>query len=206
MITNNKFTVAVFDFDGTLIKKNSLIDFFYYTFSFKKFVFCLFYISPSILKYLAKIISNSDLKEKMLAFYLKKMSKDKFNQLCFAYKDRLAKLEKTEAIEKLLWHKNQGDKIIIISASPENWILPWARQYEAEVMATRLEEKNDFLTGKLSGQNCYGPEKVRRLLEKYPNRSDYNLYVYGDGASDTEILELADYPFHQRFEAGKTDR
>lgn len=199
MLTDNKLSIAVFDFDNTLINKNTLFDFFYSTFSFRKFISCLIYLSPSVFKYLIGIIPNNTLKEKMLTFYLKGIPENYFNKLCVAYKERLSKIVNTEALKRLLWHKKQNHCILIISASPEDWILPWAEQYTNEVLATKLNKKNGILTGELLGKNCYGPEKVKRLFEKYPDRSKYTLYVYGDGASDNDILKIADYPFKGTF-------
>lgn len=200
LVNKKNLSLAIFDFDNTLIKRNTLLDFFYCSFPFTKLIFCSLYLSPFVFKYLIHLISNSTLKDKMLTFYLSNMSKNKFECLCLAYKERLAKIVNAEALKRLSWHKDQGHKIIIISASLENWIKPWAKQYDIEVLATQLEEKDGILTGHFVGKNCYGPEKVRRLLEKYPGRKDYTLYVYGDGSSDKDILEIADYSFIKTFE------
>lgn len=194
-----KPTIAVFDFDGTLIRRNTLTDFFIRMFPFKKSMWYGILLIPSILKYLVGVISNETLKEKMLILYLHGMQKKDFEKLCLFYKERLGFIENKKAINRLLWHKKQDHIIIIISASIEDWILPWAEQYTREVIATRLEEIDDILTGRLSGKNCYGPEKVKRFLEKYPRRFEYNLYVYGDGASDREILKIADCPYKGNF-------
>lgn len=52
-----------------------------------------------------------------------------------------------------------------------------------------------------STPNCYGAEKVKRLLTKYPDRDFYRLVVYGDSRGDRELLSIADeshYRFLQR--------
>jgi phosphoserine phosphatase len=67
------------------------------------------------------------------------------------------------------------------------------------VIATEPEIKNGVLTGRFSTPNCYGQEKKRRFLEKYPDRDRYILYVYGDSNGDKELLEMADKPFFRCF-------
>jgi phosphatidylglycerophosphatase C len=38
--------------------------------------------------------------------------------------------------------------------------------WELTYVATELEMKNGFYTGKIKGQNCRGDEKVRRIRRK----------------------------------------
>ena len=41
--------------------------------------------------------------------------------------------------------------------------------------------------------NCFGPEKVRRVKEKYELENYEKIYAYGDSRGDKELLEFADY-------------
>ena len=86
------------------------------------------------------------------------------------------------------------DKVIIVSASIENWILPWAEKEGIEiVLATQIEvNEEERLTGYFSSPNCYGKEKVKRILEMYPNRENYILIAYGDSSGDFDMLSFAD--------------
>jgi phosphatidylglycerophosphatase C len=54
-------------------------------------------------------------------------------------------------------------------------------------------------TGRLAGLNCWGPEKVRRLIEYAGPKENYLLYAYGDSRGDREMLNLADNPFYREF-------
>lgn len=40
--------------------------------------------------------------------------------------------------------------------------------------------------------NCYGAEKVHRLLEIFPQRDSYTLVAYGNSDGDIPLLEFAD--------------
>jgi phosphatidylglycerophosphatase C len=62
------------------------------------------------------------------------------------------------------------------------------------VLATRLEVDTDGrLTGRLSGANCRGPEKVARLREWRSGELVVD-FAYGDSAGDREMLALAEVP------------
>ena len=63
----------------------------------------------------------------------------------------------------------------------------------SQVLATKMEvDKDGVLTGSFSTANCYGSEKVRRLMEVEPDRENYYLCAYGDSRGDKELLEFAD--------------
>lgn len=51
-----------------------------------------------------------------------------------------------------------------------------------------MDKTNGILTGRFLSANCYGQEKVNRLLEKEPERDSYILYAYGDSRRDRELL------------------
>ena len=128
------------------------------------------------------------------------MSLYKFKNLANEYSlTKIDKIVRAKAQSKIKWHKERNHKIIIISASIEDWILGWCKKKEIELIATKLEENNGFLTGKFLTKNCYGIEKVKRLKLKY-NIEDYRyIYVYGDSNGDNELLEIATYKHYRYF-------
>lgn len=100
-----------------------------------------------------------------------------------------------------------GNRVYVISASPVEWV----RLYMAELMdriapgygadavtilGSQLELKDGRITGQLVGRNCYGEEKVNRLVAAVPDlkdhREDYHVTHYGDSRGDREMLEFAD--------------
>ena len=192
--------IAVFDFDETLIVKDTLFDFLLHSFSKLVFIVNCIRIIPTIVAFKLGKITNNEAKPRLLKLFLKNMPEATFQQLCQKYAARLASIENAEALERVKWHEARGDKTIIISASIEDWIKPWATANGfTEVLATQLERVDGKLTGNLCGANCHGPEKTKRLLAAYPDREAYELYAYGDGKSDREIFQAADMIFEKRF-------
>ncbi|MEE0264705.1 MAG: haloacid dehalogenase-like hydrolase, partial [Acutalibacteraceae bacterium] len=79
----------------------------------------------------------------------------------------------------------------IISASPEFLLeLPCQMLGIKYLMASRVDPK----TGKYTGENCHGEEKVRRLYEKYPKDTVIEEF-YSDSYSDTPLAKLAKKSF-----------
>ncbi len=192
--------IAVFDFDETLITKDSLLDFAQHSIPLPIFLMKSALFSYTLVEFKLKRISNQTAKERFLSLFFGNMSLEDFNTLCEQYTKRLDNITNSEAIKKVAWHKKQGHKIVIVSASISNWIQPWASQHGiTEVISSEIEIKNGRVTGKLKGKNCHGPEKPRRFLKAYPKRDSYELIVYGDGKSDKEMFKLADKYYEKNF-------
>jgi phosphatidylglycerophosphatase C len=201
-LSDNNETIAVFDFDGTITSRDSLIDFLINSFGIYHFIKSLIMLSPILLMNKLKIISSNKAKERLFGYFTHGYQKDSFYDLCKTYSlGRLPQIIRTEALARITWHKKQNHRIVIVSASPENWILPWASSSGFDdVIATVPEINNGIMTGRFKTKNCKGKEKVRRFLDRYPHRSKYVLYVYGDSSGDKEILHIADKPFFKRFQ------
>ena len=87
-----------------------------------------------------------------------------------------------------LKQKNYDD--VIISASPTFLLEPICRRLNITYL---IASKVDKHTGKYTGINCYGSEKVRRFKEIFPNQSIDNFY--SDSLSDAPIAKLAKHAF-----------
>jgi phosphoserine phosphatase len=48
-------------------------------------------------------------------------------------------------------------------------------------------------------KNCFGQEKINRLLEEFPDRRSYKLIAYGDSSGDKELIDFADKGFYNKF-------
>lgn len=194
-------TIAAFDFDGTIIKNDSLWSFLKFTTKFHELILGLAILSPVLVLYKLRMFSNWKAKQILFSYFFKGMPLEEFNRYCVKFKSNITRSVNNDAIDKILVHKKNKDEVLIVSASIENWIIPWAESYDLNiVLATKIEiDKNGCLTGKFLTANCYGKEKVARLLEFYPNKNDYTLYAYGDSRGDKELLEFSDFSFYKKF-------
>ena len=67
------------------------------------------------------------------------------------------------------------------------------------LIATELEIINNKITGNLISTNCFGPEKVKRILKSYDLLNYDCIYAYGNSRGDHEMLELATEKFYKPF-------
>ncbi|MGC2166916.1 MAG: HAD-IB family hydrolase [Gallionella sp.] len=190
--------VAAFDFDGTLTRRDTLLPFLISTLGTTAVLQHAIALVPTLAAYGLGLIGNGVAKEKVFIRCLSGMQIEILRQRTARFTEQsLPELLRSRAIQRLEWHKRRGHRCVVISASLELYVEPWARQVGFDdVIATRLETGEDGrITGRLSGENCYGLEKVRRLEALMGARESYSLYAYGDSEGDRALLSFSDYPY-----------
>jgi HAD superfamily hydrolase (TIGR01490 family) len=187
-------TVAAFDFDGTITRKDTLPRFIAFSKGKIRFYFGFLLFSPLLAAMKLKIYPDWKVKEQLFSYFYKGVAIEKFDSWGRAFSIMIDNMLRQKTMERICLHKKQGDKIVIISASIENWIKPWADKAGIDaVLATKIEtDDNGLLTGKFLTKNCKGEEKVNRLLVEFPDRSKYRLVAYGDSRGDKQLTEFAD--------------
>ena len=192
--------IAVFDFDGTIISRDSLPDFLQRTFGRTAFILRLPLIVMLKIAAVTGILSTHRAKELVISSFLRGMSAEDFHQACLQYAAHIPELVYPAALKEIRKHQEEGNKVVIISASVPDWIRPWAETVGIrQVEGTELEVEGGVLTGRFSTPNCKGTEKVRRLRKLYPDVISETLYVYGDSSGDKELLAIADVPHYKPF-------
>ena len=192
--------LAIFDFDGTITTDDSLIRFIRFVVGDLKTLWGMVFLSPMLVVYKLKLIPNYKAKQMMLSYFFKGMDKQQFQKIAEEYSlKHIDTMLRPKAMEKIIWHKEQGHTVIVVSASIECWIRPWCDQNGLDLIATKIEVKDGLITGKFLTKNCYGIEKASRVKEAY-NLDDYDyIYAYGDSRGDKELLGLADKSFYKLF-------
>lgn len=172
----------VYDFDGTIYRGDSSIDF---------YVYCLKHYPRAILGmpkfavccilYKMRRISKKELKETYFHFLtqikdIEGCVQDFWNQHESNIKE---------------WYLEQRDETdVIITASPEFLIsVICERLGIMNLIATKV----DFTTGKFLSENCHGEEKVKRFHQSFPNSVPTKFY--SDSLSDSPMAKLADRAF-----------
>ena len=197
----DKPVVAAFDFDCTLTRRDTLLPFLLHTLGAGAVARHALVLFPTLAAYALGLITNGVAKERVLVRCLGGKRWDELQQEAERFAAYvLPGLLRHEAVQRLDWHKRQGHRCVVISASLELYVRPWAQRAGFdEVIATHLETREDGrITGKLSGANCYGIEKTRRLEALLGARDGYTLYAYGDSRGDRELLSLADYAYYRQ--------
>lgn len=193
-------TLAIFDFDGTITKKDTFIAFIQFVFGKTACYTGFFLHIPLLIGMFLKIIPNASAKEKIFSYFFKDMPENTFQEWCEKFAIHIDGITYTEATNTFSNYISQQITVIIISASIRSWIAPWARRKGIHiVLGTEIEIENNKLTGKFSSKNCHGVEKVNRLKILYPDYKNYHIIAYGDSSGDAALLELADESYFKEF-------
>jgi HAD superfamily hydrolase (TIGR01490 family) len=190
--------LALFDLDGTLTRRDTLSDLLYHAFGPWQVVRRALPLVPTLLGVPLGRIHRDIAKTAVLRAFFGGMPEAEFAGLAREYATNgLPRLLRPMAEARLRWHIQQGHRVIVISASLQDWIEPWAQGLGIEVIASRAERQQGRLTGQLAGPNCRGEEKVRRLTERLDPQAYAPVYAYGDTDGDTAMLALADHPVYR---------
>lgn len=194
---DSKNKIAFFDFDGTLIKGDSFLLFSYYNFGKAKVWKIIFKFLPNLVKCKLRLCSKDLLKERIFSELFSGMNYTTFKFRGEDFARILDNHINGTIFEKAKCLSSEGIDTVIVSASIEEWIRPWAIMHGfKDVISTKVEidKKNNILTGHFSTPNCNRLEKVRRIKQLYPGIKQYEIWVYGDGKGDQEMLLIANYP------------
>lgn len=196
-MTTNRRKIVAFDFDGTLTTKDTLLLFIRFAAGTPRFITGLSLFSPLILMMMLKLYDNSRCKERLFSWFFKGMPYSDFVELGKQFAAKAASVARADTTEALKRHKQANADIYIVSASIEEWVRPYCERLGVkDVIATKAEVDADgLLTGRFASPNCYGAEKVRRLLAVEPERDSYRLIAYGDSSGDKEMFLFADEHF-----------
>ena len=192
--------LALFDFDGTVTREDSLSDFIQYTVGKSAYYRGLLSLSLTLVAYKLKLIPNYVAKEKVIAHFFRGWDEKKFQDIADHYSiEQIDKIARPQAIKKICWHKDRGDRVVIVSASMECWLAKWCAVNKLDLIATRLEVSDGKLTGKFATRNCYGREKVRRIIARYDLSEFSEIYAYGDSRGDREMFKIATQQYYNMF-------
>ncbi|MCV9389469.1 HAD family hydrolase [Reichenbachiella ulvae] len=196
-----KKTLALFDFDGTITSKDTLFEI--AKFSTSKTLYWVKILSLLPIFFLMKIgiIPKSKGKETFLWVFFHGLNEETFNALCFEFcLEKLPMLLRPKAINKISELQKKNTDIYIVSASPQNWIIPWAKQLNINVLSTQLDFSNSSFTGKIKNENVNYEEKVK-IIQRNIDLSQYNeILAFGDTKGDIPMLNLASSSHFRPFE------
>lgn len=190
----------LFDFDGTLTTGDTFLPFIAFSRGRLHLALALIRSLPWIFLWKMRCVSNSKAKQALFSAAFKGYPYTEFVKKGNEFADYVRRHERKEMISILDSLSDNKNECIIISASMEEWIAPWAREHGiVRVISTIPEvDKNGILTGHFATPNCHGVQKTERLLAAIPdlrkNRKDYDITAYGDSDGDTALLRFADHP------------
>ncbi len=188
--------VAAFDFDGTLVPGDSLVRFLTRLLGRRRFTRVLAEAAPAMLAGYQREGRDGS-KAALLARALAGQARRHVASVGQEFGAGLANRIRPEMATRLAWHRQQGHRQVLVSASLAVYLEPFGRLAGFdEVIATRLETGSDgLLTGRMDGPNVRAQQKAL-LLRAALGPGPVEVWAYGDSAGDREMLEMADHPTH----------
>ena len=184
------FKVFAFDFDGTLTTRDTLLAFIRYACGTPRFLLGFLLHAPLLVLMKLRLYSNGKAKQRLFTWFFRGMPLETFDALCQSFARTHRHLLRPETVRLLQQALSEGAEVLVVSASIDNWVQPFFPT--VTVLGTQIEVIDGRLTGHFLTPNCYGQEKVRRILALHPERSAYRLTAYGDSRGDRELLAFAD--------------
>ncbi|GAB6982789.1 HAD family hydrolase [Prevotella dentasini] len=198
--------VSAFDFDGTLTTKDTFIELIRYVHGTRKMYLGFLLFLPVLILMKLRLYPNWKAKQRVFSWFFKGMTLDEFDHYCAAFALDHQSLIRPKGMQAIRDALVEGAKVIIISASIDNWVRPFFSDMgEIVVEGTQIDVRDGVLTGKFLTKNCYGREKVKRLQKHFPYRQTYQLTAFGDSRGDKELLNYADKGYFKPFR-GKRQR
>lgn len=193
--------LALFDFDGTLTTGDSFIAMLRYQFAPWNIAWGIARWSPWLLAYSLGLVSRTRIKELVLNWLFGGWHYSQIADTCSNFSHHfMHRYVRHDALSRMLAHRDRGDQVVVVSASPVEWVKPWCDHYQVACITTQLAYHNDgHFTGRLKGANCYGEEKVRRIRQELPLEAYQHIYAYGDTPGDLPMLSLAQYAGYKVF-------
>lgn len=103
------------------------------------------------------------------------------------------------ARERIEWHQQRGDKVMIISASGEHLVIPIAERLGAYgALAIGVEVVDDRYSGQTYGTMTYKDGKVTRLTDwkaLQEGEAFERTWAYSDSMNDLPLLAQADHAY-----------
>jgi HAD superfamily hydrolase (TIGR01490 family) len=192
--------IAFFDFDGTISNRDSFLLFVRKTAGLVQFAGKMGLLAPRIARFILGLYSNHDLKEDVLCSFFKGWTETQLEEAARHFcRTDMADILRPAALTRLAWHKGQGHRVVVVSATPEIILAPWCEKAGFDLIATRMEVVGGRFTGRIEGENCREMVKIDRIREKYRLEKYDQIFAYGDTEGDLPMLSLADQAFYRPF-------
>jgi len=183
--------LAVFDLDGTLTRHDTYVSF--VGAALRRWparALRLPAVLVPLLGYACRLLDRGALKGAILHLLLAGLDRRHLDAFAEAFAH--AVLERglhAEARQVLAGHLAAGDRLVLMSASPDLYVPRIGRLLGFhETVCTAVRWNGDRLDGRLAGANCRGAEKSHRLEALKARQPGASVIAYGNSASDLDHM------------------
>ncbi len=192
-------TLALFDIDGTLTTDDTMFAFARFVVGAPKLWLGMLALAPLLLAARLGLMDAGMVKGWLLMLLFASRDKTVLERAARQFcNDVLPKLLRPEGLATLRRHRDAGDRVLLVSASLDLWVQPFADAEGIPLLATPTAWSAGRFMG-LGGANNKGPEKVRRIRAVVDPADFSRVVAYGDSSGDREMLAMANEPHYKPF-------
>ena len=129
--------ILAFDFDGTLTTRDTLLAFIRYAKGTRAFLWGFLRHAHLLVLMKLGLYPNWKAKQSIFSYFFKGTSLDDFDALCRQFAADNRHLLRLEGIKTLLKAEADGAKVLIVSASIDNWVQSFFR--DVTIIGTQIE-------------------------------------------------------------------
>lgn len=195
-------TIAAFDFDGTLTRRDTLVPFLAQVSGRTRFVQVCAQLGLLGAQRRVDVRDRDEVKAEMVRRLFAGRSERDLRRRGEIYaRDLLANQVDPDVLRRLDEHRDRGDEVLFVSASLVYYLEPIAEQLGMQgVIAVEPAVDGDRLTGALTHPNVRAEQKALRLREWMGQPAsgplqDAEVWAYGNSSGDHALLQMADHAF-----------
>jgi HAD superfamily hydrolase (TIGR01490 family) len=183
--------LALFDFDHTITHADSFGRFIRELATPQQLAAAKWTVGPWLAGYRLGLVSAGQLRARVLKLAFRGRREDEVRERGARHAEQvLPALLRPEMMQRIAWHRQRGDTVVLVSASLDVYLQPWCERHGLELLCNRLEARDGVLTGRYHDGDC-GPDKVQRIRARYDVDAYPQVHAYGDSREDLGMLALA---------------
>ncbi|UKB85136.1 haloacid dehalogenase-like hydrolase [Chryseobacterium sp. MEBOG06] len=188
-----------FDFDGTLTYKDTMFMYLKFYNSTKYRIQFLRHVPLFILLKL-KLAETEKVKKSFIGSILRGQTQEKIEMKSKQFfEHHYPEIVRENALDFIKNIDRNNTQSLLVTASLDIWVKPFADELKMELVSTRAEFKNGVFTGNFVGKNCNGPEKLVRIKEEINDSKYDKIIAFGDTSGDRPMLKWANEGHYQFF-------
>ena len=180
-----------FDFDGTLTYKDTMFLFLKF-YDPSKFYLQFAKHTPLFVFLKLGLLDAEKVKKSFISGVLKGERKEKIEQKAQKFfEESYPAIFRKNAFDFIENIDRENTESLIVSASLDIWVKPFADKFKIKLLSTEAEFVNGIFTGNFATKNCNGEEKVNRIKKEIEGKKFDKIIAFGDTSGDKPMLEFA---------------
>lgn len=127
--------LALFDFDGTITNRETFGAFIRFAAPRRRRVLGAPLFAPLVAGYRLGLVSGSVIRARVVHFGFRGLHADELGRAGQRFAEEiLPTIVRPTALERIRWHRSQGDKVLVVSGALDVYLSPWCMQHGLDLI------------------------------------------------------------------------